>query len=145
MLLVYYPINLIGSLSVQMRQRKDNSKFGKVEVIEMMISLHTAAALLLFLTAVVSYTPSPPPYPPKSLSSRSQSKTSTQPQSSWSQGKSDGNRRKQQPLCASTVADNSKPLWKSLWNIPSGNLFTEFAAQFGMEGMYLLLSFMVHT
>ena len=86
----------------------------------------TAAAFAV--VPVLSYTPSPPPYPPKSLSSRSQSKTSTQPQSSWSQNKSDGNRRKQQPLRASTVADNSKPMWKSLWNIPS-----EFAAQFGME------------
>ena len=94
----------------------------------------TAAAFAI--VPVLSYTPSPPPYPPKSLSSRSQSKTSTQPQSSWSQSKSDGNRRKQQPLRASTVADNSKPLWKSLWNIPS-----EFAAQFGMsmEGMYVYL------
>ena len=82
---------------------------------------------------VLSYTPSPPPYPPKSLSSRSQSKTSTQPQSSWSQGTSDGNRRKQQPLRAYTVADNSKPLWKSLWKNP----FTEFVAQFGMESMYI--------
>jgi len=97
----------------------------------------TAAAFAV--VPVLSYTPSPPPYPPKSLSSRSQSKTSTQPQSSWSQGNSDGNRRKQQPLRAYTVADNSKPLWKSLWNIPSGNPFTEFAAQFGMdmEGMYI--------
>ena len=78
----------------------------------------TAAAFAV--VPVLSYTPSPPPYPPKSLSSRSQSKTS--------QNKSDGNRRKQQPLRASTVADNSKPLWKSLWDIPS-----EFTAQFGME------------
>lgn len=98
----------------------------------------TAAAFAV--VPVLSYTPSPPPYPPKSLSSRSQSKTSTQPQSSWSQSKSDGNRRKQQPLRASTVADNSKPLWKSLWNIPSGT-FTEFAAQFGMEMEDSLLSF----
>ena len=97
----------------------------------------TAAAFAV--VPVLSYTPSPPPYPPKSLSSRSQSKTSTQPQSSWSQGNSDGNRGKQQPLRAYTIADNSKPLWKSLWNIPS-DPFTEFAAQFGMdmEGMCIL-------
>ena len=97
----------------------------------------TAAAFAV--VPVLSYTPSPPPYPPKSLSSRSQSKTSTQPQASWSQGNSDGNRRKQQPLRAYTIADNSKPLWKSLWNIPS-DPFTEFAAQFGMdmEGMCIL-------
>jgi len=100
----------------------------------------TAAAFAV--VPVLSYTPSPPPYPPKSLSSRSQSKTSTQPQSSWSQGNSDGNRRKQQPLRAYTAADNSKPLWKF-------NPFTEFVAQFGMEGMYIfyhlyLIKFFVH-
>ena len=108
------------------------------------------AALLLFLpssTQPLSFGPQPPKTtPPKSLSSRSREQTSSithAPSSSWdrsSNNNNNGRRRQQQPLRAYTVADTNKPNWMSLFmkNFHTGNPFTEFASQFGIEGTYFI-------